>query len=586
MEKEKEREAEKGPYDGTELPKDLKELKAHFGGRLDRYSRELKDFAEERFHQFLIVTPGTHKRKGYCTFCRRNLDLGNLPGLPDMPRNLKHNDTTICPRCGHELTVITHKRYEEQEVFFYWWEKSAINPLAIVCRGIHGLRRRERDSMEKARTVWETDSASVFIYGKGSIMAYSKKDQWMEKEMRYSLKYVLGKVHGRTGQYTGGLGWWTVTKKVCLWAEDSFRRAREGTPFAWIEGFGKHITECQAVGTPIWDLADGELFSMAMFCKYRSWEWLMKMGLSDILEDYATRRDPSVWDIFNFRGKTVDKIFKGHLTKEDKKFLYYEKLDNTGPIKAWQAWRKRWPSITLKEVALLDDFTGNEMRHGYLSGRLQDMMLVIRPDRLLRYAMKEEDRNEKICLRDYLDYYEECRDLGKNLSDKDVIFPADFKKAHEHASKELVALKNFEKQGKWDKRRPACEERYRFEDKSGRYLVVVPEKLQDLVTEGEHMHNCVGTYTDQLADGGSDILFVRKAENPAESYITVEVDPHDGHIRQAREKYNRDIEDTAAKDFIRTLEKHAMKEAARAKVIEIRNPEQRGEQCEERRMAQ
>lgn len=584
MRQEKEKEAEKAPYDGRELPEDLRQLKAHFGGRLNRKSREMEDFMENGFRQFLLITPGTHKKEGYCTYCRKKVDLSRMEGVSGQ---MKHNDTITCPRCGHEVTVITHKRYDEQEIFFYWWEKSAINPMAIVCRGIHAMRRRERENMKKAYTQWDTDSASVFIYGKGSAMAYTIKDKWDDKKRRYILKYRMGKVHGRTGQYSGGINWWVPRGKACLWAEDSFRWAREGTPFEWIEGFGKHIKERQVEGAQVWDLVDGELISMAMFCKYRAWEWIMKMGLTNILEDYATRRDPTVWDVFNFRGKTVDKIFRGHLTKEDKEYLYHEGLENTGPLEAWQTWKKRWPTTTLKEVIQLDRCMGNEMGYGWIQKRVQQMFLFIRPDRLLRYALKEEDGKQKVDLRDYLDYLDECRELGKNLSDRDVLFPTDFRKAHEHEARELVALKNFEKQEKWDKRRTACAARYRFGDKDGRYLVVLPEKLEDLVTEGEHMHNCVGTYIDRLADGGSDILFVRKADHPEESYITVEVDPKNGRIRQAREKYNHDIEDPAAKDFIKALEQHTRREAARAARENAGNIsiEHKGEQCEGRRMA-
>ena len=67
-------------------------------------------------------------------------------------------------------------------------------------------------------------------------------------------------------------------------------------------------------------------------------------------------------------------------------------------------------------------------------------------------------------------------------------------------------------------------------------IVIVPEHVSDLISEGEKQHNCVGGYMDRVAKGLTDVVFIRKDKAPEQSYITMEI--HNGRIIQARTKNN------------------------------------------------
>lgn len=56
------------------------------------------------------------------------------------------------------------------------------------------------------------------------------------------------------------------------------------------------------------------------------------------------------------------------------------------------------------------------------------------------------------------------------------------------------------------------------------YVIIAPNTPQDLVAEGSALMHCVGTYGKLVAEGKSQIMFLRKKETPDESLITFEFD--------------------------------------------------------------
>lgn len=73
------------------------------------------------------------------------------------------------------------------------------------------------------------------------------------------------------------------------------------------------------------------------------------------------------------------------------------------------------------------------------------------------------------------------------------------------------------------------------------FTVVVPMTSQEIITEGERQHNCVGRlYLPTLIDQKTHIVFVRKNDDLDSSYITCEVS-NDGRIIQYLLAYNNHI---------------------------------------------
>ena len=89
----------------------------------------------------------------------------------------------------------------------------------------------------------------------------------------------------------------------------------------------------------------------------------------------------------------------------------------------------------------------------------------------------------------------------------------------------------------------------------GDYTIVLPTCGQDLITEGERMHHCVGGYVDRVVRNDTYIVFVRKKDSLDKCYITCQVHT-DGRIGQYFLAYDRYISDTEDKDFYYAFERH------------------------------
>lgn len=73
----------------------------------------------------------------------------------------------------------------------------------------------------------------------------------------------------------------------------------------------------------------------------------------------------------------------------------------------------------------------------------------------------------------------------------------------------------------------------------GDYFVTHPTKMDDLRTEAQEQSNCLASYIDSVARGDTQIMFLRKKEDPAHAFVTIEVDM-DGRITQALGRFNQE----------------------------------------------
>ena len=57
----------------------------------------------------------------------------------------------------------------------------------------------------------------------------------------------------------------------------------------------------------------------------------------------------------------------------------------------------------------------------------------------------------------------------------------------------------------------------------GNHIIVIPTCAQDIITEGEKMHHCVGSYVNSVLANETYICFVRHKDSPDIPYITCQV---------------------------------------------------------------
>ena len=87
------------------------------------------------------------------------------------------------------------------------------------------------------------------------------------------------------------------------------------------------------------------------------------------------------------------------------------------------------------------------------------------------------------------------------------------------------------------------------------FMVVVPMTKEELRTEGELQHNCVGGYGDKIAEGSRNVVFIRRKSNPTAPYITCDI-YDDSTINQYLTKYNYRTTAEDALEFKRLYQAH------------------------------
>jgi len=78
----------------------------------------------------------------------------------------------------------------------------------------------------------------------------------------------------------------------------------------------------------------------------------------------------------------------------------------------------------------------------------------------------------------------------------------------------------------------------KFEYADDNFSIIVPEEMNKITKEGVYLHHCVGGYISRVAEGRTNILFLRRNENIDIPFFTIEVNNHN-EIIQIHGLYNR-----------------------------------------------
>lgn len=152
---------------------------------------------------------------------------------------------------------------------------------------------------------------------------------------------------------------------------------------------------------------------------------------------------------------------------------------------------------------------------------------------VLYFYMRDNDGNIDTWnfLRTLREYYEHCEEL-------DLKYDKDFFRGVALANRMYQTHKK-----EIDNRRIAkqmSKHNYDFEDDT--FTIVVPQTTQDFLDEATHQNNCVyNIYMNRVANGDTNVVFIRKKSNPSKSYITCEI-TNKGRIWQYLLANNRSVQ--------------------------------------------
>ena len=191
--------------------------------------------------------------------------------------------------------------------------------------------------------------------------------------------------------------------------------------------------------------------------------------------------------------------------------------------------------------------------------------------RVIKYFKTQPETERGRILSDYRDYLKECRELELNLNDERILFPKNLREAHRKTSeewrskqKEIFEKRREEAREKEKERQKEMDEKIReraamlsqFNYSDGKLLIRAAETCDEILEEGRKMRHCVGSYAGRVAEGWTNIFFVRKVDEPDKPYYTLELS--EGKTRkvvQCRAKCNGDMTDEI-KAFVEEWEKN------------------------------
>ena len=78
----------------------------------------------------------------------------------------------------------------------------------------------------------------------------------------------------------------------------------------------------------------------------------------------------------------------------------------------------------------------------------------------------------------------------------------------------------------------------KFEYADDNFSIIVPEEMNKITKEGVYLHHCVGGYVNRVAEGRTNILFLRKNDDIEIPFFTIEV-TNNNEIIQIHGLYNR-----------------------------------------------
>ena len=294
---------------------------------------------------------------------------------------------------------------------------------------------------------------------------------------------------------------WRVTQRGCSWARDVRLTGKIiGSSKKKNISKTKYKYACLLEASKIWDLRQ----YIEVYEIFPEIEIILKMGMKEYFKDLM--RFMEIRDVENVR----------KFLKENKRF--------------YKIWSKVNPRSAEMQMMVDLDTYDYKFAQDALTVRYRKRQNIYASDRKVVNYLKKQGQDFSF----WLDYVDFIQRLGISL-DKNRLFPKDLKTEHDKMSKNLKILNDeayeddiaeFE-----EMLRP-----YNLENK--RYLIRCAKTIDELKDESNQMNHCVRNYIPKIAHHKSAVFFLREQSEKEKSLVTIEIDPVDKVLLQARRKDN------------------------------------------------
>lgn len=286
---------------------------------------------------------------------------------------------------------------------------------------------------------------------------------------------------------------------------------------------------------------------LVSFSKKPYLEYMVKAGLFtlavDIVDRYYWWGDPKSINVDGRNMKQVLQLDGDHLFR-------MKSMNGSLNMLEWLQWQQdegHFYKISSESLEFLDK------KQIYVDSLTDFIDEIGSVNRAVNYIRKQKGRADE-CARLWRDYIRMAEEEGRDIHDDIVRFPKDLKLRHDELM-EIINNRRSARMAKEQAERNAKKyaelnakivehlpdvKRLFWENKD--YMLIPAGTCEELVTEGQTLHHCVGsstTYMDRMAAGKSWILFLRKKEDLEKPYYTIEISMEEDKIIQWYSEYDR-----------------------------------------------
>lgn len=446
----------------------------------------------------------------HCTRCKHNYTIKIEP-----MEHLKHKSKGTCPKCGKPVTFLAKGRGRQ-----YIWENK-----------IFAIFRKVSDNLF---------ISCYDVYKKFEHDAYTDLDFSRVETHRYCLTPHDGAQHWKVDYcFSHDMNHW-----IKEWRPLKSERASWG-----YELINKDVvkeTFLKYADDAAYGFMNSNYITYLCFLTERpNAEFLIKTGFGFIVEDKVAENNVGGLRI-NWKSNDPKKMLK--LNKVEMELLNNKTSDF---LANYLELRRVEPKISAEKLIDIVGMHRDDIHN--ISSIWRNTGLSLR--KILNYQSKQYDLITKghkgmfsAVLTDWNDYIRQCKVLEYDTHDTAVTMPKDLARAHERLTGLIKIKVNEEKQKEYEK---TLKKRLKLEYTScdGRYQILVPKAVQEIIDEGKRLGHCVGEYADEHIKGVLTILFLRTAEKPNVPYYTMEVG-NNGRIKQCRGFKNNTAGNPKPKEII------------------------------------
>lgn len=451
---------------------------------------------------FYDYRKGAKSIQGLCSACGQTVEM---PGA-------RHNAKGVCPNCGRELTMKSNGKCG------YLWDRVTAS---VVQRFHGGLIIRIVKAYQNFR---KSSPAELNCYEETRIIVTCQENGRAMSEVYHHSGDSVGITRWKKGYPPASYMFQqNFNADTCgaLYCKNLFR-VLKGTPWQYsqLEAFYRASHENMEV-----------LPYLEAYREIPAIEFFVKLGLSWLAAHVAYRHDGK--RVINPNGKNLREILQINPR-------YLSWLQRPGAcVRDLLLLRILQSAGHQPNTELFDWLNANKITE------VEQLTLALRnttPHKLMRYLDQlfsklgeRSYRGSAGVLSDYSDYLGFCARLNYDLKNEFVLFPKNFKRAHDQAN-ELVKQRRVEQ---FDPKIAAMQKdlKRRYQFQSDGLVVLPPHSAQEIVVEGQKLHHCVGGYAQSMAEQRCVILFIRREEKRSKPFYTVEVKGNE--IRQVRGSNNR-----------------------------------------------